>query len=373
MGNFITKLKRFISNKNTVTILCILAGIVVLYIGYNYRINSKINPVKVPYAKVALESRHVITAEDIGYIEVNSDVVKRATNLVQDVKQLIGKEVTYGNVIAKNSFFYNEDITDPSLSPDYVLNDIEDGYTAFSLTVDSASTYGNSIHKSDYIDLWFKGEDDTEKIIYATLVESIKVLDVRDNLGVSLENSETKKPSELLFAVPDNLYSLLVKAQSVGSLEAVPRNKAYTANPGETKVASEYVQNFILSKSATIPDEVVSDTPSVEETNSAKNEFKTAFNNLLNSAKEAALDDVENGVLTNNSTKCYSYDDLVNGNYLTRLDGYNGSVLVTYQNNQAVVSGWYSNGNYIIEDADENVSVDGILDANNRVASTTCE
>ena len=77
--------------------------------------------------------------------------------------------------------------------------------------------------------------------------------------------------------------------------------------------------------------------------------------------------------MTNNSTKCYSYDDLVNGNYLTRLDGYNGSVLVTYQNNQAVVSGWYSNGNYIIEDADENVSVDGILDANNRVASTTCE
>lgn len=372
MGSFVTKFKRFISNKNTVTILCVLAGLVVLVIGYNYRINSKINPVRVPYAKVALESRHVITAEDIGYIEVNSDVVKRATNLIQDAKKLIGKEVTYGNTIAKNSFFYNEDITDPSLSPDYVLNDIEDGYTAFSLSVDSASTYGNSIHKRDYIDLWFKGEDDTEKIIYATLVESIRVLDVRDNLGVSLENSETKKPSELLFAVPDNLYSLLVKAESVGVLEAVPRNKAYTANPGETKVASEYVKNFILSKSATIPDEVVTETPSVDESDSAKTEFKTAFTNLLNSAKKAAEEDINNGNLTNNNTKCYSYDELVNSNYLSKLEGYNGSVLVSYQNNQIIVSGWYSNSNYIVEDTDENISIDGINSANNRVASTTC-
>ena len=136
-----------------------------------------------------------------------------------------------------------------------VLNDIQDGYTAFSLSVDSASTYGNSIHKNDYIDLWFKGEDDTNKIIYANLVESIRVLDVRDSTGVSLENSETGTPSELLFAVPDELYSLLVKAESVGELEAVPRNRSYTANPGETRVASEYVRNFILSKSATIPDE----------------------------------------------------------------------------------------------------------------------
>lgn len=255
MGNFLTRLKRFISNKNTVTILCVVLGLVVLYVGYNYRVNSKINPTRVPYARATLEARHVITAEDIGYIEVNSDVVSRSTNLITDSRELIGKEITYGNTVPENSLFYDEDITDPSLSPDYVLNDIQDGYTAFSLSVDSASTYGNSIHKNDYIDLWFKGEDDTNKIIYANLVESIRVLDVRDNTGVSLENSETGTPSELLFAVPDELYSLLVKAESVGELEAVPRNRSYTANPGETRVASEYVRNFILSKSATIPDE----------------------------------------------------------------------------------------------------------------------
>ena len=65
MNSFLTKFKRFISNKNTVTILCVVVGLVVLYIGYNYRVESKINPRTVPYAKVDLEARHIITAEDI--------------------------------------------------------------------------------------------------------------------------------------------------------------------------------------------------------------------------------------------------------------------------------------------------------------------
>ena len=77
MGSGLTKLKRFIGNKNTVTILCVVAGVVVLYVGYNYRVSSAINPTTIPYARNTLEARHVITAEDIGYMEVNSDVVTK--------------------------------------------------------------------------------------------------------------------------------------------------------------------------------------------------------------------------------------------------------------------------------------------------------
>ena len=259
MGSGLTKLKRFIGNKNTVTILCVVAGVVVLYVGYNYRVSSAINPTTIPYARNTLEARHVITAEDIGYMEVNSDVVTKSDNLITNANELIGQEVTYGNVIQQNSLFYTGDVTDPSLSPDYVLSDIEDGYTAFSLSVDTYTTYGNAIAKGDYIDLWFNGEDDTDKIIYTNLVRSIRVLDVRDSSGVSLEHANsTGEPAELLFAVPDDLYALLVKAQQVGTLEPVPRNRNYTADPGETEVVSDYVVQYVLSKSATIPDESTS-------------------------------------------------------------------------------------------------------------------
>ena len=278
MGSGLTKVKRFIGNKNTVTILCVVAGIAVLYIGYNYRVSSAINPTTVPYAKNTLEARHVITVDDIGYMEVNSDVVSKSDNLITNGNELVGKEVTYGNTIQQNSLFYDGDITEPSLSPDYVLSDIEDGYTAFSLSVDTYTTYGNAIAKGDYIDLWFNGEDDTNKIIYTNLVKSIRVLDVRDSAGVSLEHANsTGEPAELLFAVPDDMYSLLVKAEQVGTLEPVPRNRNYTADPGETEVVSEYVVQYVLSKSVTIPDE---NTSSGSNSNSTTN--NTNSNNTNN-------------------------------------------------------------------------------------------
>ena len=278
MGSGLTKVKRFIGNKNTVTILCVVAGIAVLYIGYNYRVSSAINPTTVPYAKNTLEARHVITVDDIGYMEVNSDVVSKSDNLITNGNELVGKEVTYGNTIQQNSLFYDGDITEPNLSPDYVLSDIEDGYTAFSLSVDTYTTYGNAIAKGDYIDLWFNGEDDTNKIIYTNLVKSIRVLDVRDSAGVSLEHANsTGEPAELLFAVPDDMYSLLVKAEQVGVLEPVPRNRNYTADPGETEVVSDYVVQYVLSKSVTIPDE---NTSSGSNSNSTTN--NTNSNNTNN-------------------------------------------------------------------------------------------
>ena len=39
MKNALAPLKRFIQNKNTVTIICIVVGILTLVIGYNYRVN----------------------------------------------------------------------------------------------------------------------------------------------------------------------------------------------------------------------------------------------------------------------------------------------------------------------------------------------
>ncbi len=276
MGNLVTKIKRFLSNKNTVTIICVVAGILVLYIGYNWRVKSATQPTTIPYAKNALPSRHIITSDDIGFMEVSSSVINKSANMVKTANQLIGKEVMYGTTIPQNSFFYNEAITTSESQPDNVIADIEDGYTLFPLSVDLHTTYGNSIYPGNYIDLWFKGVDDYRKLIYTNLIRSIKVLDVRDNQGQSVfeTSSEKRTPAELLFAVPDDMYSLLRKAQYIGNVEIipVPRNKNYTANPGETEVASEYVKEFILSKAAVIPDEQISTQTNQNNNNNQSND-----------------------------------------------------------------------------------------------------
>lgn len=261
MGNILTKLKRFLSNKNTVTILCVLAGILVLYVGYNWRVSSATEPIRIPYAKTTLASQQVITSDDIGYIEVSGSVLKKMGNIIRGSGLIIGKKVAYGNTIQQNSFFFQGDLVDASViqGNSSLLSDIEDGYTAVYLDVNLHSTFGNAIYPGNYIDLWFRGTDEDSKFVHGKFIRSIKVLDVRDSNGKSVfeTGSESRKPSQLLFAVPDELKSLLEKAKLVGDLVPVPRNHSYSENPGVTEKASTYLENFVLAKAAVIPDEQI--------------------------------------------------------------------------------------------------------------------
>ena len=49
MGNLLVPFKKFLSNKNTITILGVLIGLVVLYLGYSWRVTQSIQPTSVPY------------------------------------------------------------------------------------------------------------------------------------------------------------------------------------------------------------------------------------------------------------------------------------------------------------------------------------
>lgn len=265
MGNFLTTVKRFLGNKNTVTILGVVAGILVLYIGYNWRVNQAIKPVTVPYAKVEISSRTQITEDMIGYMEVSSSVISNSPNLIQNASQIINNYAAYGVTIPANSLFYTTAIMTEEEMPDSAFANIPDGYTIYSLGVNQHTTYGNSIYPGNYIDLYLKATDESGKIIFGKLIESIEVLAVKDSSGnhVFETTVESRTPAELLFAVPDDMYLLLMKAGYVSGgvdILPVPRNASYSANPGETSVASDYIKNFILAKTATIPDNIIQNT-----------------------------------------------------------------------------------------------------------------
>lgn len=267
MGNLANTLKRFLSNKNTVTILGVILGIVVLYFGYNWRVSQATTPVEVPYAKQELTSRTKIEADMVGTIKIPQTMVNSSENLVTSTGGVVGKYVTYGAIIPINGLFYKELLVEEDQMPDSAFADIPDNYTIYSLSVDLHSTYGNSIYPGNYIDLYVKATDESNKVIFGKMIESIEVLAVKDSAGRHVFESatESRTPSELLFAVPNDMYSLLMKAGYVTSgnisIIPVPRNSSYTANPGETQVSSEYIQDFILSQSVMLPeDDTVTET-----------------------------------------------------------------------------------------------------------------
>ncbi len=273
MGNIVTTIKRFLGNKNTVTIIGVILGILVLYIGYNYRVNQATTPVTVPYAKEEISSRTLITSDMIGYMEVSSSVVNSSPNLITNASQLINNYVAFGTTIPANSLFYNSQILTSDEMPDSAFANIPDGYTIYSLGVNLHTTYGNSIYPGNYIDLYFKGIDDTQKIMFGKLIESIEVLAVKDSNGnhVFETTVESRTPAELLFAVPNDMYDLLMKAGYISgsSIEIipVPRNASYSANPGDTVVSSDQIRDFILSKSATIAQNTTTTTPNNQTNN----------------------------------------------------------------------------------------------------------
>ena len=247
-------IKRFIGNKNTVTILGILACIATLIIGYNYRVRISINPRTVPYAKQTIEARTFITAQYVGNVKISSSYVQNATNLITSSQNVVNKYATYKSNIPKNSLFYDEYILEAEDMPDAAFANIPDGYTVFSLKVDDKLSLYNLIAAGDYIDLYIKAVDDEEedKIIFGELIKSIRVLAVKDSKGnnITKRRMANGKPAELLFAVEEDYFVLLMEAGYLNGVQIIPvaRNQQYTKDAGSTELGSEQIAAYIASK-----------------------------------------------------------------------------------------------------------------------------
>lgn len=247
-------LMRLIGNKNTVTILGLLACVLTLFIGYQYRVGLAIDPVSIPYAKVEIPARTLITSDMVGKIKIDRTYVTQSTNLITQDSQVVNKYASYKTNIPEGSLFYKEVIKEADEMPDAAFANIDDGYTIYSLEVDEKTTFSNSIRAGEYIDLYLStpSDVDTKRIIYACLVKSIRVLAVKDDRGNNiLRNSLAYgTPSQLLFAVEDDMYKLLMRAQIIGGMTLTPvlRNGKYTQEGNQTTVSSTQLIDYINSQ-----------------------------------------------------------------------------------------------------------------------------
>lgn len=253
-SNFLVK---FVGNKNVVTFLGLIACVGVLFVGYNYRVNVAISPISVPYAKESIASRTLITSDMVGTIKVSNDYLGSATSVIRDSQEVVNKYVSYKTNIPKGSLFFKDQLKEADEMPDSAFANIDDGYTIFSLAVTVDDTYANSIYAGQYIDLYMSAKDDQSEdnlIMYGRLIESIRVLAVKDKQGRNILKTSMAsglKPAELLFAVEDEMFLLLMQSQYIpGNVKLVPvlRNQQYTIDQGETLVSSAYLQEFIKRK-----------------------------------------------------------------------------------------------------------------------------
>lgn len=259
MGNIMVPLKKFLSNKNTITILGVLIGVVVLYVGYNWRVTKSIQPVSVPISATTMIAGTRITETNIAYTELPKDVISNMDNIITNVADINGKIVSYDSKIPQNSFFFTESVMKEEERPDSLFSNIQDGYTILGLEVDNKSTYGNAIFPGNTIDLYLSGDVDGQ-VLYSRFIASIQVLAVRDEGGmdVFVDRDNPGDPAVMSFAVPEYLYLLLMRAQMTGfGIHLVGRNDSYTENAAPTVMVSEELETLIKNKTYIIQNECV--------------------------------------------------------------------------------------------------------------------
>ena len=265
MNNLKASMKKFLGNKNTVTILGVILCLVILYIGYNYRINSKVELVSVPYAKQTIQPRTYITNDMIGTMNVPKSFL--VGNYYTTTKSIIGKYSNYNTMIAKGSLFYTDLVVDEKDLPDSAFSDVPEGYTVIIYPVNIYSTYANSMAPGSYINIYYKSLNDDGEVMFGKFISNIEVLDVKDSSGRHVfENSEeARTPAYMLFAVPEETHLLLRKALYLKNYDVelllIPNTPTLTEDQKVT-VSSLQIEEFINSKTAFVS---VDDLPQVSE------------------------------------------------------------------------------------------------------------
>ena len=260
MNNIQVGLKKFLANKNTVTIVGVIAAIVVLYIFYNWRVQQATNPITVPYALQEINPSTQITEDMVGETQVPPAMLK--SEVVRSKQQVIDKYARADTVIPQGSLFYSSVVVEKDQLPDSIILDYPKGYVLYYMTVNMTTTYSNSIYPGNYIDLYFKAtyasstdENDPNngKVMVGRLLENVKVLAVRDANGKNVFSNveENTVPAMLIFAVPEEHYILLKKAGYLKNysteISPVPTAESLKTNPGDLKLSSNDIKDFINS------------------------------------------------------------------------------------------------------------------------------
>lgn len=259
MNNFVIGLKKFITNKNVVTVIGVLLVLGILFWGYTSSIKKETNPLNIPVASKKINAMTQITSEDITYTQVASRMV--GEGVIRSSAQLIGKYTNINVTIPKGSMFYMDWIVEAEKIPGNWIEqlDYENGELGYYMDVNIENTLGNNVLPNTYIDIYMKASDENGTTMFGKLLKNIKVLVVHDGSGndVFKDSTSIGSPSKIGFAVSQDLYVLLKKAEYLNiDLVLAPRGSTV---PSEDSiiVTSATLRDYIDAQTITVEEDIV--------------------------------------------------------------------------------------------------------------------
>lgn len=268
MNNFMIGFKRFITNKNVVSVLGVLIVLGVLYWGYSSTIKKATNPVNVPVAAKVIGPQTEITASDIVYKKIAASMIDES--VIVNTVQLLGRYTNVNVTIPQGSVFYTNWVVNAEDVPGNWIEqlDKEKEELGYYMSVNMATTLGNSILPDSYIDIYMKATDENGTIMFGKLLKNIKVLVVHDSSGQNVfkDSSNIGTPSKIGFGLTKELYVLLKKAEYL-NLELVIAPRGITV-PQEDSVivTSATLRDYVDAKTIPVEEEdIIEEENDIEE------------------------------------------------------------------------------------------------------------
>lgn len=225
-------MKKFIGNKNVVTLLGMVLIVIVLYVFYIWRVRSSTDMISVPIAKQDIEPMEQITDDKITMVDVpvaalRGNVITSRVRLLEETKdgQKPLDHAGVNSFIPTGSFFYyssdesagnvvtNDDL--PTAFLEYFEPDAD--MVAYNYLVDVNSTYSNSMVPGKYVDIYLRihGLSSVEGFQTGKLISNVKILAVKDGDGrnVFSGTNEVRIPAYMIFGVPYHYSALLSTAE----------------------------------------------------------------------------------------------------------------------------------------------------------------
>lgn len=291
MNNFVIGFKRFITNKNVVSILGVLLILGLLFWGYSSTIKKEVAPINIPVAKETIGPLTEITNSHITFKKVSGGIT--GESIIINQAYIVGKYTNVNVTIPKDGFFYTELLADKDDVKGVWIEqlDREKDEHPYYMSVNNDITLGNSILPYSYVDIYMRAEDENGTPMFGKLLENIHVLVVHDGSGnnVFKGNTSSASAAKIGFGVSRELYLLLWKAEYLNiNLRIVPRGIEIPKDDA-ISVKSSTLRDYIDSQTITIEDDAI-----IEETEENVND-----NNTEDDTNNA--DDVTNNTDNNNN------------------------------------------------------------------------
>ena len=250
-------MKKYINNKNIVSVLLLVVLIGILFFFYTRRVNDKINPITVPYAKIQIASGIQITDKMVGTTQIPPAML--TDDVYRAVSDVVGKYSNADTIIPRGSLFFDRNVVEKEELPANIILDLKEGYVLYNLAVDTKKAYGNSIYPGNYIDIYLKARTkeiagvttDQKRVLLDRLLKNVKVIAVKDDKGkpVFKDLDENREPAMVIFALPEDYYKMLKKAEFLRTYDSelipVPTNESLKDEPGELAIGSKTLESWI--------------------------------------------------------------------------------------------------------------------------------